>query len=112
MQPELHGMLPVADGEFAELQRSAVWWPTSLKLCAAVCNSLNLVNKFAVVGDAADFAAFKACEATFLVRATAPVHHYSATVQLLSQSTYCVLQVTLQSGATVSCVFWDSASVG
>ena len=73
MQPELHGMLPVINGELTELQRSAVWWPESLKQCAAVCNSLNLVHKYAVVGDAADFAAFKACEATFLVCATAPV---------------------------------------
>lgn len=68
VQPELQGMLPVLDGKFAALQRSAVQWPNSLKQCAATCNSLNLVNKQNVVGDVADFAAFKACEARFLVR--------------------------------------------
>ena len=67
MQPRLHGMLPIADGKIAELERSAVGWPNNLKKCAAVCNSLNVVNKVTLVGDAADFAAFKACEATFVV---------------------------------------------
>lgn len=70
MQPRLHGMLPVAHGEFQfqEVQQSAVQWPASLKQCAALCNSLSLVSKGVLVGDAADLAAFKACEATFLVR--------------------------------------------
>ena len=67
MQPSLQGMLPVIDGKFAALQSSAVHWPNSLRQCAAVCNSLNLVSKQKVVGDAADFAAFQACEAMFLV---------------------------------------------
>lgn len=61
-------MLPVVDGEFAALRRSAVQWPNSLKQCAAVCNSLSLINKRDVVGDVVDFAAFTACEACFLVR--------------------------------------------
>lgn len=63
-------MLPVAHGEFQfqEVQQSAVQWPASLKQCAALCNSLSLVSKGVMVGDAADLAAFKACEATFLVR--------------------------------------------
>ena len=73
MQPRLHGMLPVADGKFQsqEVQQSAVRWPASLKQCAALCNSLSLVSKGVLVGDAADLAAFKACEATFLVRLAA-----------------------------------------
>lgn len=69
VQPELHGMLPVNGDKFEALQQSAVQWSNSLKQSAAVCNSLNLVNKTRVVGDVADFAAFKACEARFLVRA-------------------------------------------
>ena len=68
MQPRLHGMLPVAHGEFQEVQQGAVHWPASLKQCAALCNSLSLVKKGVLVGDAADLAAFSACEATFLVR--------------------------------------------
>ena len=39
-----------------------------VKQSAAVCNSLNLVNKRKVVGNVADLAAFKACEACFLAR--------------------------------------------
>ena len=68
VQPELQGMIPVVDDKFGALRRSAVQWPNSLKQCAAICNSLNLVNKRGVVGDVADYAAFKACEARFLVR--------------------------------------------
>lgn len=77
VQPELQGMLPVVGGSFAALRRSALQWPNSLKQCAAVCNSLNLVNRQDVVGDAADFAAFRACEARFLVRSSvgASVNH-------------------------------------
>lgn len=69
MQPQLHGMLPVVHGEFQsqEVQQSAVQWPASLKKCAALCNSVSLVRKGVLVGDAADLAAFRACEATFLV---------------------------------------------
>lgn len=64
-------MLPLVDGKLGALQRSAVRWPNSLKQCAAICNSLNLVSKCRVVGDVADYTAFKACEARFLVRQTA-----------------------------------------
>ena len=70
MQPELQGVVPVLAGRFGALQRSAVQWPNSLKQCAAVCNSLNMTGRWQVAGDAADFAAFKACEASFLVRDT------------------------------------------
>ena len=68
MQPELHGMLPVSEGSFQALQQDAVHWPNSLKQSAAVCNSLNFVNKTQLVGDAADFKAFRLCEARFSVR--------------------------------------------
>ena len=67
LQPELYGMVPLRNGVFMELQRSAVHWPNSLKQCAVVCNSLNLVNKHQAVGDQADLTAFKACEAHFVV---------------------------------------------
>ena len=70
MQPELQGMLPVVEGKFLALQRSAVQWPNSLKQSAAICNSLNLINRRDVVGDVADYTAFKACEARFLVSHT------------------------------------------
>ena len=68
--PELHGMLPVSQGTFQTLQQDAVHWPYSLKQCAAVCNSLNFVNKTRLVGDVADYDAFKSCEARFSVRRT------------------------------------------
>ena len=71
MQPELQGVLPILDGKLGALQRSAVQWPNSLKQCAAICNSLNMISKWQVAGDEADIAAFKACEASFLVRHTA-----------------------------------------
>ena len=67
MQPELHGFVPVDAGAFEDLQQDPVHWSNSLKQCAAVCNSLNLVNRQEVVGDLADYTAFKACEACFLV---------------------------------------------
>lgn len=63
-------MLPVAHGKFTTLQPSPMNWPNSLKQCAAICNSLNLVNQQRVVGDTADYTAFKACEARFLVSYT------------------------------------------
>ena len=67
MQPRLQGMIPISHGKFADMQRSAVNWPNSVKQCAAICNSLNLVSKQKVVGDQADLAAFHACEARLLV---------------------------------------------
>ena len=67
VQQELQGMLPVVKSNFEALQQDAVHWPNSLKQCAAVCNSLNYVNKSQLVGDGADFEAFKSCEARFSV---------------------------------------------
>ena len=68
-QPEFHGMLPALRGTtFADLQHNATRWPTGLRQCVAVCNSLNRVNKYQLVGDAADFKAFNKCEAHFVVR--------------------------------------------
>ena len=54
-------------GAFGTLQQDPVHWSNSLKQCAAVCNSLNLINRQQIVGDLAAFTAFKACEARFLV---------------------------------------------
>ena len=68
MQPDLCGILPVVRGKLGDLQQDAMQWPNSLKQCTAVCNSLNYVNKHKLVGDVADYAAFTACEARFLVR--------------------------------------------
>ena len=68
VQPELHGMVPVEGGQFGGLQRMAMRWPNRLKQAAAVCNSLTLINRNQVVGDAADKQAFKAVEAQFMVR--------------------------------------------
>ncbi|DBA92220.1 TPA: hypothetical protein ACH3X1_015928 [Trebouxia sp. C0004] len=66
--PELHGMLPVEEGQFLGMQCMAMRWPNRLKQAAAVCNSLTLINKSQVVGDAADKQAFKAVEARFVER--------------------------------------------
>lgn len=60
-------MLPSEEGKFTTLQRDALHWPNRLKQCAAICNSLNCIGKQQVVGDQADFTAFRACEARFLV---------------------------------------------
>lgn len=70
MQPELHGMVPVEDGELGGLHQMAMHWPLRLKQAVAVCNSLTLIGKSQVVGDLADKQAFKAIEACFLVRAS------------------------------------------
>ena len=70
MQPELHGMLPVEEGQFLGLQCMAMRWPNRLKQAAAVCNSLTLINRSQVVGDAADKQAFTAVEARFVVSHT------------------------------------------
>ena len=67
MQPQFHGMVPVAGGQFGKLQHDSNQWSNSLKQCASVCNSLTLVNRMSLVGDAADYSAFKLCEATFVV---------------------------------------------
>lgn len=67
MQPEFHSMVPVKAGKLETLQQGALCWPSSLKQCIAVCNSLNLVNRHDLVGDLADYTAFKACEARFVV---------------------------------------------
>lgn len=62
--------MPVKGGQFEALQQHAAQWSNSVKQCAAVCNSLNLITKKRVVGDVADYTAFKACEARFLVSAS------------------------------------------
>ena len=45
LQPELHGFVPTKDGAFEDLQQDPVHWSNSLKQCAAMCNSLNLINR-------------------------------------------------------------------
>lgn len=67
LQPQFHGMLPVVSGRLRHLQRASIQWPNSLKQCAAVCNSLSLASKGSLVGDPADYSAFVATEATFVV---------------------------------------------
>ena len=66
MQSDLHGMVPVAAGQFLSLQTDAVRWPNSLRQAAALCNSLTLVSKSQVVGELGERHAFKNVEARFL----------------------------------------------
>ena len=68
LQLNLHGLLPVVDEEFSPMQRNAFRWPDQLRQAVAVCNSLTLLTKNHVVGDAAEKEAFQAVEAQFLVR--------------------------------------------
>ena len=66
-------MLPVEEGEFTTLQRSAFRWPDRLKQAAAVCNALSLVSRKQAVGDVCEREVFKAVEAQFLVSRVAPL---------------------------------------
>ncbi|DBA96365.1 TPA: hypothetical protein ACH3X3_002538 [Trebouxia sp. C0006] len=66
--PEFQGMLPVEEGEFTTLQRSAFRWPDRLKQAAAVCNALSFVSRKQAVGDVCEREVFKAVEAQFLER--------------------------------------------
>ena len=66
-------MLPVEEGEFTTLQRSAFRWPDRLKQAAAVCNALSLVSRKQAVGDVCEREVFKAVEAQLLVRRVAPL---------------------------------------
>jgi hypothetical protein len=59
--------MPVVEGNFASLQKDAVWWPVRLRQAAAVCNSLTFVRKNKVVGDAAEKKMCQAVEAHFVV---------------------------------------------
>ncbi len=72
LQPEFQGMLPVEEGEFTTLQRSAFRWPDRLKQAAAVCNALSFVSRKQAVGDVCEREVFKAVEAQFLVSRVAP----------------------------------------
>jgi len=72
LQPEFQGMLPVEEGEFTTLQRSAFRWPDRLKQAAAVCNALSLVSRKQAVGDGCEREVFKAVEAQFLVSRAVP----------------------------------------
>jgi len=72
LQPEFQGMLPVEEGEFTTLQRSAFRWPDRLKQAAAVCNALSLVSRKQAVGDVCEREVFKAVEAQFLVSRAVP----------------------------------------
>lgn len=67
LQPDLQGILPVVDGSFTQVQKSAFRWPERLKQAVAVCNALTLINKNHVVGDISEKEAFQAVEAQFLV---------------------------------------------
>ncbi len=69
MQAELHGMLPVSNGCFEPLQRSALKWSNRLTQAAAVCNGLTMINKSTIAGDILERSLFKAVEARFLVLA-------------------------------------------
>ena len=68
VQAELHGVVPVQNGEFLAMQKSALRWFNRLKQAVAVCNSLNMVGRHTVVGVDMERTLFKAVEARFLVR--------------------------------------------
>lgn len=72
MQSELYGILPVEEGQFGQLQRSAVHWNNRLRQAVASCHSLTLVNKATVVGDEVEHSLFRAVEACFVVRLGCP----------------------------------------
>ena len=67
LQSDLHGMLPVVAGQFLSLQSDAVRWPNGLKLAAAVCNSLTMINRSKVVGELGERRAFNTVEARLIV---------------------------------------------
>ncbi|KAL3162329.1 hypothetical protein ABBQ32_010013 [Trebouxia sp. C0010 RCD-2024] len=64
----LHGMLPMAEGQFLTLQQDAVRWPNDVRLAAAVCNALTLINKSQVAGELGERQAFNKVEARFVER--------------------------------------------
>ena len=68
MQAELHGIMPVKDGQFEGLQQSAVRWSNRLRQAAVVCHSLTMVNKTLLAGEPMERSMFKLVEAHFLVR--------------------------------------------
>ncbi|DBA90734.1 TPA: hypothetical protein ACH3X1_003944 [Trebouxia sp. C0004] len=84
--PDLYGVIPVVEGNFASLQKDAVWWPIRLRQAAAVCNSLTFVRKNKVVGDAAEMKLCRAVEAHFVDRneVTLPLHKKLRSVQTCS----------------------------
>ncbi len=59
----------MVEGNFAPLQKEAVWWPARLRQAAAICNSLTFVRKNMVVGDPVDMKMCQAVEAHFVVGA-------------------------------------------
>ena len=68
LQAELHGIVPVADGQFQVLQQTAVNWSNRLKQALASCHGLTVVNRTTVVGDEVERSLFKAVEARYRVR--------------------------------------------
>ena len=61
--------MPVLNGTFEPLQKTALRWSNRLKQAVAVCNSLVMINKSTVVGADMERSMFKAVEARFLVSA-------------------------------------------
>lgn len=68
VQVELHGIMPVSDGQFEGLQQNGVRWSNRLRQAAAVCHSLTMVNKTVLAGEPMERSMFKLVEAQFLVR--------------------------------------------
>ena len=64
-QAELHGVVPVSNGQFGALQQTAVRWSKRLKQAAAVCHGLTMINRSSVIGDAMELSLFKYVEASF-----------------------------------------------
>ncbi|KAL3147625.1 hypothetical protein ABBQ38_014675 [Trebouxia sp. C0009 RCD-2024] len=64
----LHGMLPLVEGQFLTLQLDAVRWPNDVRQAAAVCNALTLITKSQVAGELGEREAFNKVEARFVER--------------------------------------------
>lgn len=117
LQSDLHGVLPVAGGQFLSLQRDALRWPNGLKQAAAVCNSLTLIDKKQVVGELEERQAFNAVEACFLASCHTQTCHPRIFQQVSSYTScdFCIDVLLLRQQQCLgyeSCIFAFSASVG
>lgn len=84
MQSQLHGMLPVVDSHFGQLQQTSVHWSTPLKQACAVCHSLTLESRV-VVGDEVEQQLFKMVEAYYKV---CHVHSFALLVLSAAQQSH------------------------
>lgn len=67
LQAELHGIVPVAEGQFQTLHQASVNWSNRLKQALASCHGLTLINRTSTVGDEVERSLFKSVEARYRV---------------------------------------------